>query len=256
MAPTPAVPSARRGTRNPGSANPAQDAGTVTAIVAGRDPEADASARANRRAAETSVVEANLGLVHSVARRYEPVCRYLSRDDLVQEGVFGLLEAAARFDPDRGLQFSTYAVYWIRRYIHRAVNYDDRGMRGADRNDQPRLGSLDAGHLRHGPDGASIGARVSDLAALDPFDAVERSMDSALAEAALDVLEPLEAAVLRARVGIGQEPQSRTETAEALGLPRRTVSTLESDALSKLRHPLVALRVRRLAASLSATDAY
>ncbi len=68
-------------------------------------------------------VAANLGLVVSVARRYER--RLFAFSDLIQEGNTGLLKAVDRFDPDRGFRFSTYAVWWIRHAIGRALS--DRG---------------------------------------------------------------------------------------------------------------------------------
>jgi len=68
-------------------------------------------------------VSANLGLVVSVARRYER--RLFAFSDLIQEGNTGLLKAVDRFDPDRGFRFSTYAVWWIRHSIGRALS--DRG---------------------------------------------------------------------------------------------------------------------------------
>lgn len=68
-------------------------------------------------------IAANLGLVVSIARRYER--RLFSFSDLIQEGNTGLLKAVDRFDPDRGFRFSTYAVWWIRHAIGRALS--DRG---------------------------------------------------------------------------------------------------------------------------------
>lgn len=68
-------------------------------------------------------VAANLGLVVSIARRYER--RLFSFSDLIQEGNTGLLKAVDRFDPDRGFRFSTYAVWWVRHAIGRALS--DRG---------------------------------------------------------------------------------------------------------------------------------
>ena len=68
-------------------------------------------------------VQANLGLVYHVAQRYRSTA--LSHADLAQEGMFGLIKAVDRFDPRRGLRFSTYAVWWIRHAIGRALA--DRG---------------------------------------------------------------------------------------------------------------------------------
>src|SRR3954470_8681305 len=70
-------------------------------------------------AAKRAMIERNLRLVHSVAQRYRG--RGAAYDDLVQEGTIGLVRAVERFDHRRGLKFSTYAVWWIRRSLADAV---------------------------------------------------------------------------------------------------------------------------------------
>jgi RNA polymerase primary sigma factor len=76
------------------------------------------------RAALERLINANIQLVYKVARRYR--CRSYSLDDLVQEGVVGLIHAIERFDADRGCRLSTYAMHWIRQAIARAVEQNDR----------------------------------------------------------------------------------------------------------------------------------
>jgi RNA polymerase primary sigma factor len=77
--------------------------------------------------AEQQIVEANLRLVISVARRYQH--RGLSLLDLIEEGNLGLLTAARKFDPARGTRFSTYATWWIRQAIVRALANQARLVR-------------------------------------------------------------------------------------------------------------------------------
>lgn len=100
---------------------------TLATEIAHEQPQTTAAMI--RRAAMTvqrirdRFVASNLGLVVSVARRYER--RMMSLSDLIQEGNTGLLKAVDRFDPLRGNRFSTYAVWWIRHAIGRALS--DRG---------------------------------------------------------------------------------------------------------------------------------
>src|SRR5687768_9422276 len=78
-------------------------------------------------AARQRMVESNLRLVISIAKRYR--CRGLSFEDLVQEGIIGLMAAIARYDPDKGYRFSTYATHWIRQAIGRAIDNHGRLIR-------------------------------------------------------------------------------------------------------------------------------
>ncbi|WP_297388849.1 sigma-70 family RNA polymerase sigma factor [Acidiferrobacter sp.] len=73
------------------------------------------------RAAHRLLVESNLRLVVSVARRYVKRAHSLSLTDLIGEGNLGLIRAADKYDPERGFRFSTYAMWWIRQTIDRAI---------------------------------------------------------------------------------------------------------------------------------------
>src|SRR5919199_992540 len=82
--------------------------------------------RGDERARER-MIEANLRLVVSVARHYN--CRGMTFEDVVQEGIIGLMAAINKFDPNKGFRFSTYATYWIRQAIVRAIEKQSRMIR-------------------------------------------------------------------------------------------------------------------------------
>ena len=96
-------------------------------LKATEESELAARARRGDMEARQAMMEANIRLVMSIARRYS--CKSLSFEDLVQEGIIGLLEAINKFDGDRGNRFSTYATYWIRQSLVRAIEKQDRLIR-------------------------------------------------------------------------------------------------------------------------------
>jgi RNA polymerase primary sigma factor len=83
--------------------------------------------RSGDERARERMIEANLRLVVSIARHYN--CRGMSFEDVVQEGILGLMAAVNKFDPTRGFRFSTYATYWIRQAIVRSIEKQSRMIR-------------------------------------------------------------------------------------------------------------------------------
>lgn len=85
------------------------------------------AALTKRDTAKSQLIAANVRLVVWMARRYTG--RGLSLDDLVQEGMFGLMRAVEKFDPELGVKFSTYATWWIRQAVQRALHNSSQTIR-------------------------------------------------------------------------------------------------------------------------------
>jgi RNA polymerase primary sigma factor len=219
-------------------------------------------------AAKNRMVESNLRLVVAVARSYAH--RGVPLLDLIQEGTLGLIHAAERFDWRRGTKFSTYAMWWIRQAIDRAVcNQADpirvpihiherrRRLARAERaleSDLSRKPSLDevASAAGLSPEHAeqALGVRrgftpldatdadaasLADPHAGDGYELVERGLTVTPLEQLLSRLRPAQRRVIELRFGLRGDECSTERTAELLNLSPGEVSALERHALRRLR---------------------
>lgn len=101
--------------------------GATPLLTAAEEKELARAVRAGDFEARQQMIKANLRLVVSIARHHQN--RGVALDDLIEEGNLGLIHAIEKFDPERGFRFSTYATWWIRQGIERAIMNQSRTVR-------------------------------------------------------------------------------------------------------------------------------
>jgi RNA polymerase sigma factor (sigma-70 family) len=247
----------------------------IAADVLAADPSA--ARRVERRLEEVRalkqrLVEANLRLVVSVAARYRHTA--LSLMDLVQEGNIGLMKAADRFEYRRGFKFSTYATWWIRQAITRAVADTGRTVRlpvhiVESLNQLTKLHRMLSLELGRSPTDLELAARAETaperVALLTQVSAAPVSLDAAIGEGLafgdmlddrraspearvvaadarrharrmLGTLNERERTILALRFGLADDCEhTLQEIADRIGLSRERVRQIERQAMARLR---------------------
>ena len=236
--------------------------------LSGRAREGDGEAR--RR-----LIESNLRLVISIAKKYRG--RGVSFEDLIQEGNAGLIKAVERFDPSLGNRFSTYATWWIRQAVTRAVADYARTVRlpahvvdslfrlrraenelsielGRDATEEELIARLgikpeEAHRLREvsqpiasinarigAEEGAEMGDLLPDERSEDDYASVELGQWEGTLQEAVMSLPEREARILKMRHGLdGSKTRTLREVSEALGISQERARQVEIKALRTIR---------------------
>jgi RNA polymerase primary sigma factor len=261
-----------------------KEIGRVPLLTADEEVELAIAMEEGSEEAKKSLVEANLRLVVSIAKRY--VGRGMSFLDLIQEGNLGLMRAVDKFDYHRGYKFSTYATWWIRQAITRAIADQARTIRipvhmvetinkliRVSRQLVQELGREPlaeeiAEHMDITPekvreilkisqdpvsletpigeeDDSHLGDFIEDQDALAPADAAAFELLKEQLEEVLHTLTEREEKVLRLRFGLDDgKPRTLEEVGKRFSVTRERIRQIEAKALRKLRHPSRSKRLK------------
>jgi RNA polymerase primary sigma factor len=252
-----------------------KDVGKVPLLTAAREVELAKRIERGDHVAKQEMVEANIRLVVSIAKRYRN--QGLPFLDLIQEGTIGLVRAAEKFDHRRGFKFSTYATWWIRQAVARALADKGRTIRmpvhvveklnrigrserklRAELAREPTAAEIaaDTGLLIEevvqirrsaqapvslekpvgGEEESEFGHFLTDDSEPQPEEAVDTTLRGEALTKILATLSPRERLVLEMRYGLnGESPRTLDDVGRALNVTRERIRQIENHTLKKLR---------------------
>ncbi len=251
--------------------------GQINLLTLEQEKAIAARAQAGDIEARELLIESNLRLVVSIAKKY--LNRGLSFLDLIQEGNLGLMKAVDKFDGSLGYKFSTYATYWIKQSISRAIANQARTIRipvhifedinkirkaenelvlavnrkptdeeiaryldvKLDFVKEARSYMVDTTSLdiKVGDDeDTTIGSFIEDTSIQNPIDAFNQTEFHTALSKALESLDEKESQVLAMRFGLdGNKPMTLEDIGKQFGVTRERIRQIETKAMRKLRHP-------------------
>ncbi len=261
-----------------------KEIGTVPLLTADQEMELAKRKQAGDERAKARLIEANLRLVVSIAKRYTG--RGMSFLDLVQEGNLGLIKGVEKFDYRKGFKLSTYATWWIRQSVTRALADQARTIRvpvhmvetinkmskmqrklTLELGYEPSVGELanalgmteekvmEIMQIAREPasletpigeeDDSNLGDFVADSNVLTPEDNVESVMLREHIDALLGDLKERERQVIMLRFGLQDgHPRTLEEVGREFKVTRERIRQIEAKALRKLRNPVRSKRIR------------